>query len=253
MLSAGAACGVSVVRAAGLREKFVAGEGELDLHRKLRLGNLADGGLEQLGNFLQHGIAFDFRPVFREAGQRREDGLGSVGEAKILEGGITERAGGIELAQGFGLFARNIKVTVLLQRALGAFPPFFVIGGRDNVGRKERLNIVGRGLRAEAADAILDHGDRILRGFFLQRVERLDLLHGNVVGSERRERLGRIGELHDVARLGLEIDDDAFVRRVPILDFAKAPTAVGAIGSGGKELQFFRQRGGKIFRQGGRQ
>ncbi len=62
-----------------------------------------------------------------------------------------------------------------------------------------------------------------------------------MVGGEGRQGLGRIGVLHDVSVLGLEIDEDAFMDAVPFLDFSEAPTAVKTIGSGDKQLQLFGQ------------
>ncbi len=95
----------------------------------------------------------------------------------------------------------------------------------------------------------MHHGNRIVLRLGAQLVERLGLLHQHVAGGQRRERFGRVGELHDVALLRLEIDGDAVVGVVPILDAAKAPAAMGAVGAGGKEFELFRQSGREIFRQ----
>ena len=79
--------------------------------------------------------------------------------------------------------------------------------------------------------------------FFAQGRAVFDFLDRDMVAGQRSQRLGRIGELHDMAGLRLEIDDDTFVGGVPILDLAEAPTPVGAISSGGKLLQLFREGG----------
>jgi len=98
-------------------------------------------------------------------------------------------------------------------------------------------------LRAEAAEAVLNQRDGVFEGLLLQGGRGFDFLDGDVVGREGRQRFSRVGELHDVAILGFEIDNQAFVRAVPILDFAEAPTAVKAVSARGEQLELFRQSG----------
>jgi len=130
------------------------------------------------------------------------------------------------LAERLILLAGDVEVAVLFQCALGAVPPLLVIGGGNDIGREERLDVVGGSLRAEAADAILDQRDGVIGHFLLQRGSRFDFLDGDVVRGEGRKRFRRVGKLHDMAALRLEIDDDTFVGAVPILDLAESPTAV---------------------------
>jgi hypothetical protein len=58
-------------------------------------------------------------------------------------------------------------MAVLLQRALGAVPPLLIVGGGNHFGTKQGLDAVGRGLRAQAANTVLHHADRIGLGLLL--------------------------------------------------------------------------------------
>ncbi len=226
--------------ASGLDKKLVAGQGQLDLNRQLRLGDLGHRAFEQFGHFVENHVAFDFGPILRQGAEGGENGFGPVGQTQVFQRGITQGAGRVEFTERLVLFARHIKVAVLFQGAFGAVPPFLVIGAGDHVGSEQGLDAVGGGLRTEAADAVPDDRNRIFLGFFAQVGGRFDLLHEHMVGRQRSQRFGGIGVLHDMPVLRFEINDDAFGDAIPILDPAKAPTAVDTVGSGRKQFELIR-------------
>ena len=127
-------------------------------------------------------------------------------------------------------------MAVLFQRALCAFPPFLVVRGGNDIRGKKRLDAIGGRLSAKAFQGILHQGDGIFPGSLPQGIKGIDLLHLNMIGRNRRERFGRIGVLHDMALLALEINDNAAIRRIPLADAAEAPAPVKGVGAGGEKL-----------------
>ncbi len=227
--------------ATDLGEKFIAGEGQFHLGRELGLGDLGQGGLEQFGHFLKNAVVFDFGPVLGEGDEGGDDRFRAVGQAEVFQRGIAEGARRVEHAKRLVLLAGNVEVAVLLQGALGAVPPFFIFGSGNDIGTEQGLDAVGGGLRAEAADTVLNDGDRIFPDFLAQGIGGFDLLHKDMVNGKRRERFGGVGKLHDMAMLRFEVDGNAVGGVVPFLDLAKSPAAVKAVGAGNKKLELFCQ------------